>query len=370
VDPYRGVLGQSLGLLGCLVVTWSIGVPIVLDIATIAVVALGVVGAIAALYYAVGLRGAEAIRHRSQWRRRGDLLASVEFVVPVSAFLLLRAFVSLPQHAFVGRLELGTAACMLAVMLAVVVASSMLDWFYVRPRRDGQVWMPPCVSGGLQRWERVTKTWLRHRTFAEIAFGVFFMLVGPVVTLQAFFFESTEHQLAMKFVGPVVWVFSQAFGASKQQLLLGYQAVRRPPRFALGESLEWRTPRRTPARPRLWWRLPVIGPRLRDRAEHVRKQTRLRSKGMEYVFDVALDDATVFRLGAPRTPAGYMARYRAPMSVLQSDGAFDGRLALRPCLSAGRCLVMHPHCARDGAPIGEGATESGPSDEVIATQPV
>jgi hypothetical protein len=67
-----------------------------------------------------------------------------------------------------------------------------------------------------------------------------------------------------------------------------------------------------------------------------------------YVFDVALDNATTFRVRAKRG-GKYMTKYKAPMRVLYADTAVVRHVPTSVCLAHGSCLVMHEHCARQAA---------------------
>lgn len=57
------------------------------------------------------------------------------------------------------------------VTLAVEVCflSSLVDWYYVLPRRDGLVCAPPCRTPANERWQGVTWFWFLHRFVAATA---------------------------------------------------------------------------------------------------------------------------------------------------------------------------------------------------------
>lgn len=57
------------------------------------------------------------------------------------------------------------------VTLAVEICflSSLVDWYYVLPRRDGLVCTPPCRTSADERWRRVTWFWFLHRFVAATA---------------------------------------------------------------------------------------------------------------------------------------------------------------------------------------------------------
>lgn len=57
------------------------------------------------------------------------------------------------------------------VTLAVEICflSSLVDWYYVLPRRDGLVCTPPCRTPADERWQGVTWFWFLHRFVAATA---------------------------------------------------------------------------------------------------------------------------------------------------------------------------------------------------------
>jgi len=65
----------------------------------------------------------------------------------------------------------------LAALAWVVFASSLVDWYYVRPRVDGIVCEPPCRSSGDARWGDLMRLWYLHRGLAEIL-GILAVIVA------------------------------------------------------------------------------------------------------------------------------------------------------------------------------------------------
>jgi hypothetical protein len=66
----------------------------------------------------------------------------------------------------------------LGALAWTVYASSLVDWYFVRPRLDGVVREPPCRSSGEAVWENVTRLWYLHRGVAEF--------LGIVAVIVAF----------------------------------------------------------------------------------------------------------------------------------------------------------------------------------------
>jgi len=54
-------------------------------------------------------------------------------------------------------------------VMVVCFISSLVDWYYVLPRRDGLVGSPPCRAPEEERWRRVTWFWFLHRFVAAVA---------------------------------------------------------------------------------------------------------------------------------------------------------------------------------------------------------
>ncbi len=53
-----------------------------------------------------------------------------------------------------------------AAVFLVMFLSSLIDWYYIRPRLDGVVCEPPCRTSMHHGWRRVTRVWFIHRAVA------------------------------------------------------------------------------------------------------------------------------------------------------------------------------------------------------------
>lgn len=123
-------------------------------------------------------------------------------------------------------------ACALFVL---ILLSSLIDWYYIRPRIDGVVWRPPCRSSGDPRWKRVTRRWYLHRGLATVAYVLFALLVALVIMLMLV----REHPAAAGVIGGVGGI------ASLLLIFLGEHRSQLPtvatfvlsPRFSLGDDL-------------------------------------------------------------------------------------------------------------------------------------
>lgn len=76
---------------------------------------------------------------------------------------------------------LSVCAGALGALAWIVYASSLVDWYYVRPRLDGIVHEPPCRSSGDELWGNVTRIWYLHRGLAELL-----GLVAVIVAVGSF----------------------------------------------------------------------------------------------------------------------------------------------------------------------------------------
>ena len=64
---------------------------------------------------------------------------------------------------------------------AIVIVSSLIDWYYVLPRLAGEVCLQPCRTSGDPRWKKLTRIWYIHRGIAAIAQALVWLAVIPVI---------------------------------------------------------------------------------------------------------------------------------------------------------------------------------------------
>lgn len=284
---------------------------------------------------------------RSPWRISGDRLMIAELLLPLLVVGLVW-LLDLQTPTFVGALEVGTAVGMLGLMFVCIVGSSAWDWWYVLPRRDGVVRPPPCQSSGDPTWRNVTETWLRHRLVAEVAFCLFFILTPLIVTIEIYLTASTDYRWFARIVGPLVTILGWIVGFSKLRVPVGMWGVTDGPTFAIGDTINWRTPRIDPwsgekgfsfAIP--WWRVAVS----LDRKRANERESFALEGADEYIFDVSLERATMFHVQEPRVGT-YCRKYVAPMRALVSDTAEIDLRHISHCALAEECLKLHERCAR------------------------
>jgi hypothetical protein len=154
--------------------------------------ALGLAGAALALAlflnasyaYALGDRGRPERRVQGDRRVVGYLV--VAFAVPLLAAAVLLALGEGGSLAAWRFTEAETAALLitLVTLFDLILLSSLVDWYYIRPRIDGVVWEPPCRSSGQPRWKRVTRRWYLHRGLATVAYIAFALVVALIIMLM------------------------------------------------------------------------------------------------------------------------------------------------------------------------------------------
>jgi hypothetical protein len=59
-----------------------------------------------------------------------------------------------------------------AILLANLHVSSLIDWYWIRPRRDGIVGDPVCRDGSIRRLKLMTRVLLWHRALTTLIFGL------------------------------------------------------------------------------------------------------------------------------------------------------------------------------------------------------
>jgi hypothetical protein len=71
-----------------------------------------------------------------------------------------------------------------AALFVLILSSSLVDWYYIRPRIDGVVGDPPCRSSGYKNWKVPTRLWYLHRGLATLAYFVFAFVIALVVMVM------------------------------------------------------------------------------------------------------------------------------------------------------------------------------------------
>ena len=131
-------------------------------------------------------------RGRSSRRILGDRLVAaymgISLVAPLVAAVLADSAGVRPVTEFWGFRHEEVEAILTAAgaLFLVVLLSSLVDWYYIRPRIDGVVCEPPCRATKEQKapWKRVTRRWYIHRGLATFAYILFAIAIACIVMVM------------------------------------------------------------------------------------------------------------------------------------------------------------------------------------------
>jgi hypothetical protein len=192
-------------------VRWQACVTVGLLVAVLAVVGpmpvLWLCGAALAFATALNAAYARSLQRAGRPRRRivGDrwIARYVAFGVglPLVVAVALQALGYDPSVS-VGDFSVSETAAIVidgATLFVLILSSSLVDWYYIRPRIDGVVCEPPCRSSGSGRWKRPTRWWFLHRGLATLAYMGFALVFALVVMLMLV----REHPAAAGVIGGV-----------------------------------------------------------------------------------------------------------------------------------------------------------------------
>ncbi|MDQ3725122.1 MAG: hypothetical protein M3335_04400 [Actinomycetota bacterium] len=136
-------------------------------VVALSLIALGVVGSVLLNHgYARALGSTRRPLSRAPLDRLVAVEVALAFAPPLAVLALLEAGV-------LGGFEVdalwAASVGVTAGVMTVCFLSSLVDWYYVLPRRDGLVGSPPCRAPEENRWKRVTWFWFLHRLVAAAA---------------------------------------------------------------------------------------------------------------------------------------------------------------------------------------------------------
>ena len=132
--------------------------------------------------HALGSRGRCKRRIQGDRRVVGDLAIAFGAPIVVSTIFVLDG-----KNASFAAWRFTTAETSALLVTAATLfdlLSSLVDWYYIRPRIDGVVWESPCRSSGQPRWKRVTRRWYLHRGLATVAYIVFALTIALIIMLM------------------------------------------------------------------------------------------------------------------------------------------------------------------------------------------
>jgi hypothetical protein len=153
-------------------------------VALVVVTLVGIAALAVAVPYGLARRspGAAACLTAPRWRA-DDALVLYAWVAGVCASLATAVVVLTADDPLVGspdRIAFDVGFGALAVAIGTVLASSLIDWYYVLPSISGLVRRPPCRDHE-RDWAGLTQAWFVHRWVATVA-----VIAGLVLALGAF----------------------------------------------------------------------------------------------------------------------------------------------------------------------------------------
>lgn len=294
---------------------------------------------------------------RTRWRRHRDPLVVFEtalaVVPPLTVVLAL-------GHDRIGGMSvwyssLGIVLAASSAFFAIVFASSLVDWFVIRPRRDGLICLPPCWDPENEhRWYRVTRTWFRHRMIADLAFALLFPVTGVVIVFHLGTNTSGSGWLT-RGIGLVFTLGTFGTRYAWRRVRTGATAVSNSGlTFRLGQTISWKL--RDADRPEVFDLSggSLMGIQLRFAVGRAHKRPPadeywLGSGG--FVLDVSTKEATIVHAASTRD--GRRApREKLPVARLLQEGCVTKRTDVKYCgikALGGACRSLHPECERDPA---------------------
>jgi hypothetical protein len=253
----RTILWQSLATGAILALTIAFGSPgLAIWVAAIALVAVIALNA--------GYANALDKLGRPPRRIQGDHLVAaytgVGLAAPLTGAVLAQVAGARPGIAFWGfkhlEIEALLAAC--GALFAVVLVSSLIDWYYIRPRIDGVVCEPPCLASKDQKgaWKRVTRRWYIHRGLATFAYILFAIAVAVIVLLMLI----REDHAAAELIGGISGIAGLLliFAGSYRSELPTAAKWALSPGFYLGDDLTYEGAQRTKRGYVLHVAIPVV----------------------------------------------------------------------------------------------------------------
>lgn len=336
MNPTGGILGQSIWLVGSLLVAAVFGGAAVRAWITWTVVAFVALALALVAKYFVDVRNHDgnASRHL---RKSRDVVAVAEALVPAFTWMVV-LLIGAPVHttSLVWSAPISVAAVCSTFTAAVVVLSSLIDWFFILPRRDGVVAEPPCRSTDWDFWRRKTETRFRHRMVAEATVMGLCIVTPIAVGISLFVTKAADLGSIRAVIGVAFSIGGIAGLYSKRRILHGLKLAIRGPNFAMGDTLtyvapgSWHPTNRTQSR--------FLGLKLS-------RQTDRYEPGVEftgYVHEVELGTIAMIA-----DPEAFQGRFHSAEAEAVEQAAATGPPARQtPCLTVGYCLGLSELCAR------------------------
>jgi hypothetical protein len=232
------VLGQSIAACVFLTTLAVVERPVV-------TIALSLAGGLWALtlnhLYArkLGARGRTPRRIKGDQAIARQLLLSYGIPMGVGVALLLTGGGIDPNWEPFRASEVQGLVGVIATMLVIWIASSHVDWYYIRPRIDGVVVDPPCRTSRDTRWKGVTRNWYVHRAFASAMTMLTVVGIASIVTVVL----NREWPSGLAAIGGFAAILSVGLWLMQDEIKSAGPTSRaiRTPRYWLGDDLSYDT---------------------------------------------------------------------------------------------------------------------------------
>ncbi|HMJ96371.1 MAG TPA: hypothetical protein VK486_10990 [Thermoleophilaceae bacterium] len=126
-----------------------------------------------------------------------------------------------------------------SLMLVGWLASSHVDWYYIRSRVDGVVTKPPCRTSRDTMWKGVTRKWYIHRGVASLLTMFTIVAVALIVTVML----DREWPGALGAIGGFAAIAGVGLWLMRDEIRNAAPAVSsaRSPRYWVGDDLKYDT---------------------------------------------------------------------------------------------------------------------------------
>ncbi|MEO7895581.1 MAG: hypothetical protein ABIR57_15345 [Aeromicrobium sp.] len=293
--------------------------------------------------------------HRTPWRKRRDNLVAAEVlwvaIAPLTLLGLRHEGILSSWGESIWVTNIGILFVGLSTLLTIVFVSSLIDWFYVRPRRDGLVCLPPCWEPANERWYRVTRTWIRHRMIADLAFATFFPVTG-IAIIFSLGSEGSVGSWVSRVVGFIFTLCGLATKYAWPRVKTGMTAVSNSGlTFHVGQTIGWRLREQDrPGSPKMR-ELKLFGLTAHfgvGRTYSIPSDEFWEGSG-GFVFDVSTKESKILRARSKHESSGIPSE-SLPVAGLLKEGAVTDRRETKYCghkSRGGGCRQLHDECERD-----------------------
>lgn len=179
-------------------------------------------------------------RARGLQRARADRVVARVAIASASAGAVVCITVPLTGPRLTSDIALAVGIAGAATIPTVMSISSLVDWYFVRARRDGVVCDPPCKRSEMttrEFWQQVTRMWYLHRSFTIVLVFVATILAVTAVTFGLIELQPTAQGAVLASVLAAALVVVQIIYDLRALSTATTQCALRPPDIVLGDML-------------------------------------------------------------------------------------------------------------------------------------